>query len=216
MLRHPLALAALLAIGWIVRAGVLDRAAAGESVVPLRKPLAELPPDVLGPGWRGVDVPLEPEVIERAGVTSHLQRQYVRGEQRLWLYVGYVGRWRPDAIHHPAVCFPASGYQLISEGRAAIEPAAGTAGGGFKELSWRDPRGGGIYTLSSFCYRGKYQPDELRLRWDAIGGIPWFAVVTLSGTPLPSLEETRGLYTDLLRRVLPALSECFPTEPRTS
>jgi hypothetical protein len=82
----------------------------------------------------------------------------------------------------------------------------------FAEYRWRSPRGGGTYTLSSFYYDGKFQPDEWRLRMDSLSGIRYFAIVSLSGSVASSMEETRELYQGALQRVLPVLLRHF--EPR--
>lgn len=182
--------------------------------VPLRVPFSRLPMDVVGPEWRGTFIPLEEDVRKQAHVTDYLQRRYQRQDFSFWLYVGYVGRWSPEAVHHPDVCFPGSGFTLERKESITI-PAPGVAPElRFKEFLWRSPRGMGTYTLSSFYYNGKFEPDDWRLRGDSLFGIRYFAIVTVSGDRRESLEETRNVYHEVLRRSIPTLLQHF--EPPTS
>ncbi|MBI4603853.1 MAG: exosortase-associated EpsI family protein [Planctomycetes bacterium] len=178
--------------------------------VPLRVPFSRFPMDVFGPEWRGEDVPLEDAVEKRAKVTSYIQRQYARDDVSLWLYVGYVSAWSPESIHNPDVCFPGSGFEVVSKGTVVVPEPSFPRELRFKEFLWKSARGAGVYTLSTFCYNGKLEPEELRLRWDSFRGVRCFAVITLSGVQLGTLDETRKLYFDLVRRSVPRLVEHIP------
>lgn len=177
--------------------------------VPLRLPFSKLPMDAVGPAWRGEDVPLDEDVEKRAKVSAYLQRNYFKEGQSLWFYVGYVGVWSPESIHHPEVCFPGSGFELVRKEVITL-PAPGFAKElRFKEFLWKNPGGGGTYTLSTFYYNGKLEPEDWRLRWDSLLGIRYFAVITLSGNQLGSLEETRNVFQEVARRAIPLLLQHF-------
>lgn len=177
--------------------------------VPLRQSFDRLPMDLLGPGWTGEDSVLDESVIERAQISQYVQRNYWRAAANLWLYVGYVDRWKPGSIHHPEICFPGSGYELVSQQDVLLSAPGFDQPMSFKEFFWTSPRGGGTYTLFSFYYNGKLEPNDWRLRLDSIAGVRYFAVVTLSGNQLGSVEETRAVYQDALKRIMPQLVKHF-------
>ncbi|HZN60336.1 MAG TPA: exosortase-associated EpsI family protein [Planctomycetota bacterium] len=177
--------------------------------VPPAMPLESLPLQILGEGWRGENVPLDPDVKQRAKVAAYVQRTYQGDRASLWFYVGYVDRWVPEAIHHPDVCFPGSGFEQIAKNAITVPDATIGTPLNFREYLWNNPRGGGTYTLSTFYYNGKFEPDEWKLRWDGIFGVPYFVVITISGTLTGNLEETREFYSEVVRRSMPRLLEHF-------
>jgi hypothetical protein len=126
-------------------------------------PLESLPLQILGEGWRGENVPLDPDVKQRAKVAAYVQRTYQGDRASLWFYVGYVDRWVPEAIHHPDVCFPGSGFEQIAKNAITVPDATIGTPLNFREYLWNSPRGGGTYTLSTFYYNGKFEPDEWKL-----------------------------------------------------
>ena len=172
-------------------------------------------------------MPLEEAVERLAGTTSYLQRTYQRDGQALWFYVGYVGGWSPEALHHPGVCFPGNGLELEQEKIVTISPHAPGIGPPsglaptlegkssktdfrFKEFLWRNLGGGGTFTLSTFYYHGKFEPEEWRVRADRIIGIRYFAVITISGAFSGSADETRDICYEAVRKAVPRLLEHFP------
>jgi len=207
MKKAPFILAAVLAA-----ASVVDLVLAPRSTfTPLRATLKDIPMDLLGPEWTGVDTPMPEETLRIASVSDYLQRSYRKEDQWLWFYVGYVPGWNPSGIHYPDVCFPAHG--LIRDGE---EEDVTVAAPGipkelrFKESHWRDDRGGRRFTMTTFYYRGRFEPSELKLRRDRFLGIDYFAIITVSGSWKGSLEATRSFYHDLLRRAVPELLQRFP------
>lgn len=181
--------------------------------VPLRTPFSLLPMEICGPGWAGENIPLDEDVKTRARVSTYVQRSYRRDSAILWLYVGYVDHWAPESIHHPDICFPGGGYEQIMKGLVTI-PAPGVLPDlRFNEYLWNHPRGGGTYTLSSFYYDGKLEPEEWHLRWDSLGGIKYFAVITISGTQVGSIAETRRVYQQVALRALPEILKHFEPCP---
>lgn len=182
----------------------------------LRIPLGDFPMDAVGPGWKGEDVPLDKETESLARVTSYLQRVYTQEGKQLWFYVGYVAGSAPEAVHHPAVCFPANGLELDHEEIVSIPMPSVNRGCRFKEFLWRSSLGGGTYTLSTFYYQGKFEPDEWKLRSDRILGMRYFAVITISGTTWGSLKEMRDVYFGIVGKAIPRLLGHFPESPEES
>ena len=208
-MRRALGLAIFFWAAFALRATCLKALARYREPLPLRTPFSALPLDICGPGWIGASLPLDDDVEKRARVSAYVQRTYRRDATSFWLYVGYVGQWSPESIHHPDVCFPGSGYELVLSGVVALDAPGLPKESRFKEYFWNHPRGGGTYTLSAFYYNGKLEPEEWRLRWDSLRGIRYFAIVTISGTQLGSLEETRRLYQDVARKALPPILTHF-------
>ena len=65
---------------------------------------------------------------------------------------------------------------------------------------------GRAYSLSTFYYNGRLQPNVQSLRFaDRLEGISGYAIITLFGRFAGSLEETREVYFELVRRAAPAL-----------
>ncbi len=190
---------------------VYDSSFAPDAVAePLRVSFTDFPLDLAGPGWRGERVPLDDAVIERAGVTDYLNQRYSSGRRRIWVYAGYVSGYSPDSIHYPDVCFPASGLELESKSVRRI-PLDGVAEDvAMNEYIWSNELGGGTYTLSTFCYNGKFEPHEWRLRSDRIVGIRYFTIITISGDLVGGLEQTRSVYADVARRMIARLMEHLP------
>lgn len=177
---------------------------------PLRIPFARFPMDFPGPGWEGKDVPLMAETERIAMVTDYIQRTYTRGSREVWFYVGYVQGWTPTAVHHPGICFPLRGLILQREEVVTINVPGITAPLRFNETLWQQELGGSFYTLSTFYYRGKFEPSENQLRLDRFLGIDYFAIITVSGTFTGSQNRDREIYFDLIRKAVPELLNHFP------
>jgi EpsI family protein len=66
--------------------------------------------------WRGVDIPLEPEIVKVAGVSDYLNRIYAQNSgASVGLYVGYYAtQGMQDKAHSPKNCLPGSGWQPVS------------------------------------------------------------------------------------------------------
>ena len=177
----------------------------------LRAPLSELPLDIVGDGWQGIDDPLPPAVVQRAGVTEYVNRVYRQGGRSFWIYVGYVSGWSPESIHHPGVCFDGSGYRQEHQEVIELELPAHPDTARLSEYSWsKAARHGRTYTLSTFYYHQKFEPSDWRLRLSRVQGIRYFAAITISGDYVGNLDETRKFYSSVARRLLPALVKHFP------
>jgi hypothetical protein len=93
------------------------QAAGPAVVVPLSKPLAELPL-VLG-DWRGQDQPVEDE--RELYADEHLKRTYQHRGRRQWLTLWMVySREGVDRKHNPEICLVSAGRPEEPRGRAAI------------------------------------------------------------------------------------------------
>jgi hypothetical protein len=184
----------------------------GLEPLPLAVPFGDFPMDALGAGWEGSDVPLEDAVRDRAGVSAFVLRSYRRGDRPLWFYAGYVTGAAPRSIHHPGVCFPASGLALV-RGQAVRIPIPGIEEPAvFKEYVWAHLDGTKVYTLTTFHHDGVFQPEEWRLRAARLFGLRYFAVITISVAMGEGPEEARGVCEEALRRALPQLLRHFPAE----
>ncbi len=209
-MKHTTVLALLLVSAAAARI-LYDHSLAPEAIAaPPRIPFSEFPLDVAGPGWRGQTLELDEAVIERSGVSDYVSQRYTDGRRTLWVYVGYVGGYSPDSIHYPEICFPGNGLELESKAVRRF-PISGIADdAAMNEYLWRRKPGGGTYTLSTFCYNGKFEPHEWRLRADRIVGIPYFAIITISGDLMGDLETTRAVYHSVLERMIPQLMKHLP------
>jgi hypothetical protein len=174
-----------------------------------RMPLAELGVRELSTGHTGRDVPLEARTIEVAGVDDWVNRYYESPGGFFWFYCGFVSGWRPEAIHYPDVCFPAQGLSLQRKGEVAVE-IPGAPGARFHEYQWANAAGEPTYTLSTFLYRGHFEPVETRMRLESGLGIRYFAMVTISGPVRGSPASTRELFAKALGEILPALLDLMP------
>jgi EpsI family protein len=105
---------------------VLTVAAAGlhylshSEAVPLSKPLNTFPLQLQG--WQGVDLPLEPRIVQALGVSDYLDRAYQSADNRpVFLYVGYYKSQRTGAsIHSPKNCLPGGGWEPVTAGHVAL------------------------------------------------------------------------------------------------
>ncbi len=185
-------------------------------LVPLSLPFSELPLDLLGPGWERKEVPLSDRTLRVAKVTDYVQRLYTRADHNVWLYVGYVGRWDPGALHHPEICFPhVLGLEPLRKTTVPIPIPGVEEPPGFNEFLWRSDLGSQTYTLYTFYFNGRFEPNLTELRAFRILGVRYFAIITFSGTLAGSLEETRRFYSDLMGKVVPTLLEHFPDGRKT-
>ncbi len=175
--------------------------------VPLRVPFSELPMDIVGVCWSGEDVPLDKDSERVAKVTAYVQRRYRRPGQELWLYVGYVSGRVPDAI-----CFPGSGLILTTEEQVTLIHADLGRALRFKESQWRNPLGGGAYSLSTFYYNGRFEPEAHHLLAERILGVRYFAVITISCSFMGSPGDARQYCQDAVQEAMPSVLRHFPDE----
>ena len=101
----------LLAVGFLLRVLGPERAASGESLVRLERPLSELP--LVFGSWEGVDVPVDPQVLQVANNDDYVSRRYYDRSTGKFVdfYLAYTARPANMLGHRPSVCYPAQGWQ---------------------------------------------------------------------------------------------------------
>jgi EpsI family protein len=92
----------------------------GGEAVPSPRPLSALPLQLRG--WQGVDLPLEPRIVQALGVSDYLDRAYQSSDNRpVFLYVGYYKSQRTGvSIHSPKNCLPGTGWEPVTAGHVAV------------------------------------------------------------------------------------------------
>ena len=97
----------------------------GEAIVP-RESLRNLPYSLVS--WKGVEQPIDAQIIQIAGVSDYTNRVYVdQATAPVLLYVGYYATQRTgDTIHSPKNCLPGDGWEPIRSGYATIPMASGS------------------------------------------------------------------------------------------
>jgi EpsI family protein len=102
-----------------VTAGGLHRLSHGEAVL-LAKPLSIFPRQLQG--WQGIDLPLEPRIVQVLGVSNYLNRAYQSpGNVPVFLYVGYYKSQRTGvSIHSPKNCLPGAGWEPVTSGQVTL------------------------------------------------------------------------------------------------
>jgi EpsI family protein len=100
-------------------AAALHHLSRGETV-PLSKPLSAFPLQLQH--WQGVDLPLEPRIVQALGVSDYLDRAYQSPDNSpVFLYVGYYKSQRTGAsIHSPKNCLPGAGWEPVTAGHVAL------------------------------------------------------------------------------------------------
>lgn len=82
--------------------------------VPLVKPLEDLPMSFAG--WEGRGGTFSEAIERNLGVSEYVSRDYVRGADRVGVYIGYYQSQRAgEQIHSPKHCLPGGGLQVVSE-----------------------------------------------------------------------------------------------------
>jgi EpsI family protein len=102
-----------------VAAAGLHHLSHGEAV-PLSKPLNTFPLQLQD--WQGIDLPLEPRIVQALGVSDYLDRAYQSaGNSPVFLYVGYYKSQRTGvSIHSPKNCLPGAGWEPVTAGHVAL------------------------------------------------------------------------------------------------
>jgi EpsI family protein len=83
----------------------------GEAKV-LREPLSSIPKSF--EGWVSADQAFPTEVLENLRVDEYLMRRFTKGNDSVWLYVGYYKSQKEGMMpHSPRHCYPGSGFNPI-------------------------------------------------------------------------------------------------------
>ena len=83
-------------------------------------------PMVLG-DWVGQDVPVDPEIVEKAQTDDYLNRVYEDRRhpgRRVWLWMNY-SRKGNNLRHSPEICLPSGGWEKVESQCRVIERADG-------------------------------------------------------------------------------------------
>jgi EpsI family protein len=90
----------------------------GETKVP-REPLSSIPKSF--DGWESADQAFPTEVLKNLGVDEYLMRRFTKGNESVWLYVGYYKSQKEGAMpHSPRHCYPGSGFNPIQSDIVSI------------------------------------------------------------------------------------------------
>jgi hypothetical protein len=178
--------------------------------IPIGVALADFGLRELSGGLRAEDIPLDPRVERVAGVDDYLNRTYSSSERSIWFYIGYVSGWRPESIHYPDVCFPSQGMELVAKATIDVLIAGRPSPARFHEYIWDNPSGKRTYTLSSFYFRGKFEPSKTAMRLERSLGIRYFVMVTISGPVVGDVEASRMYYSKMLEQLLPEFLTHMP------
>lgn len=82
--------------------------------IPLVKPLSALP--LRFAGWEGRGETFSEAIEKNLGVSEYVSRNYLRGADRIGVYIGYYSSQRAgEQIHSPKHCLPGGGLQVVSE-----------------------------------------------------------------------------------------------------
>ena len=175
--------------------------------------LREYPRDLLGTEWDVRFLPMAERIEEISGVADYTYLEMEHDGRFYTFYVGFVSGGVGEGIHHPEVCFPNQGLIPVERDRTIVEvPAAGfTETPRFLEMYWKSDEVGRVYSLSSFCYHGKIDPDSSALKWaDVHPGLASYSGVLLFGAPRSNDAETRAFYTEILTKLLAPLPAHLP------
>lgn len=91
-----------------------------------REPFDQFPRELNG--WRGTDVPIEPEVLEVLRSDDTIVRVFFNQESQppVDLYMAYFKSQRSGAtIHSPQNCLPGAGWSPVESGRLAFADGSG-------------------------------------------------------------------------------------------
>lgn len=65
-------------------------------------------------GWESADQAFPTDVLENLRVDEYLMRRFQKGNDSVWLYVGYYKNQKEGAMpHSPRHCYPGSGFNPI-------------------------------------------------------------------------------------------------------
>lgn len=181
---------------------------------PLRKDFAQFP-ITLGE-WQGASLGEFPEgILKVLQVSDYLNRVYRRGDDQLFLYIGYYRNQRAgESVHSPKNCLPGEGWEVLESRRAPLEiPAAGKTievnhyvvqNGQNRQfvLYWYDTHGRAFASE----YKGK-----AILVWEALRtGRTDGAMIRILAPFATSPARAEALASEFARQVYPALKEYLP------
>jgi len=110
-----------IAAGLIALTAILLQARSRTEIFPPRLPLQSFPMQ-LGP-WKGVDRPLEKEILDVLGPGEFIVRDYYTADSfaPTNLYIAYFPSQRTgDTIHSPKNCLPAAGWTPVENSQITL------------------------------------------------------------------------------------------------
>ncbi|MCG3129049.1 MAG: hypothetical protein CHACPFDD_03958 [Phycisphaerae bacterium] len=210
--------AALTAIAMFVASGLAYRSLAAmlksDSAAAIAPGTLQRLPLEIG-GWRGVEVPLDKDVIRRTDTDDHLNRHYRRGLEGVALFIGAGGRPRDLMPHRPEICYTSVGWTLLETEFVELPLAAGKLN--CRLLTFRRAGLGGerVVVLNYYIVDGRYSADSTLLRSKAptfLSGMKCMAQVQINCRVdgLSNEAAARQTVIDFARATADAIRELLP------
>jgi len=101
--------------------------------------------------WRGVELTIDPGAIDLINPDIYIFRDYIRGSDRINVYIGYYESIeKSDLAHSPLVCYPGQGWKISAKKRISFAIDANSAN--FIRLIVSK---GSVQHLVLYCYKAK-------------------------------------------------------------
>ena len=201
--------------GYRAAASWYDR---GSDVTPLPPGTLDKLPLDLG-GWIGRDVPLDENVIKATDTDQHVNRAYRNAEntRQVGLWVAYGVRFRDLMPHRPEVCYPGTGWNLLSAEEMSLPLDDGST---LHCRLLRFDRGGlldrRIDVLNYYVIDGEYSPDVKLLRsriWRPSAAPTYVAQVQITCSGDSSAEDANEAVRDFARISALPILDLMPKLP---
>ena len=183
-----------------------------QETVPLKRQLDEFP--LHWKGWEGNIFNFDEKTLSVLRVSEYLSRNYMKGSDRINLYIGYYGSQREGIqIHSPKHCLPGSGWFKLSERDRSLDiERVGKIT--FVEALYQK---GTEKELFIYWYEMKnaYITDDYMLKWYMILNSLKYrrneaAFIRFSTPVKTSIEESSYLIENAMRDFLPLLKDYMP------
>ena len=172
-------------------------------------PLNEFPQGLAGPDWSETNFVMDEAIAKRAGVSEYINNLYSKDENTVWFYVGYYDGRKIEGLHQPEICFPGSGWKQINKTIEQLN-ITNLRDVRFNALEF-EKNGVHRYTLYTFYYKGKFEPDQSVIERGRAFSDRHFAIITISANISESRDASRTLIEELsdslLKQVIKQLPE---------
>jgi EpsI family protein len=168
-------------------------------------------------GWHGVNLPIDPEVLETLGSGNYLSRLY-RSESTppIDLFIAYYNTQRSgDTIHSPKNCLPGSGWTPL-EAKRILLPVSDTssiqvnryivAKGAERQLVMYWYQAHGRATASEYAAKLYLVKDSIRMN-RSDGGMVRVVTPFMSNE---TEDQTQARATEFARALYPTLNSYIP------
>ena len=181
----------------------------------LQAPLTQLPDQL--PGYDHVDVPVSPEEVQAAGMTSYVNRVYRRDSADVYgLYVGfYDSQQQGKTVHSPKNCLPGSGWEAMSARRDTLSIGTGAPATVNRYVIANKTQQAIVYYW--YQGRGRVAANEYAVKWHLLRDAALrrrtdeaLVRVIVPVTPEMSVAEADALARDVARRAIPTLNQFLP------